>query len=166
MKSVENPSGFLFRPDIGTNQSGQRPAGPRKKTERTFFSILGREEAEASAVQEGPEMDARFQAELSSRLDEIHGLGQELLKRQSVETIRAYKEAVKRLLTAFLARGIKVEEQVSGRNILNQKKYTLIKIIDDKLEQLVLGLLQAQVKQIDLLSKLEEIQGLLVDVLH
>jgi hypothetical protein len=63
-------------------------------------------------------------------------------------------------------RGLIVEENVSGRNVLNRKKFALIKVIDEKLERLALGILQTQKDQFDILARVDEINGLLVDLLR
>jgi uncharacterized protein YaaR (DUF327 family) len=49
---------------------------------------------------------------------------------------------------------------------LKRKKFTQVEIIDQKLEQLAAGILSNQKDQLGLLGKIEEINGLLVDLLH
>jgi hypothetical protein len=49
---------------------------------------------------------------------------------------------------------------------LNNKKYTSIQVIDKKLEDLAAMLLRNQGQHIDMLSSLEEIKGLLIDLLQ
>jgi len=58
-----------------------------------------------------------------------------------------------------------VEEQTSGNNILRRKRFTQVRIIDGRLERLVAEVLQNQGKQLDLLEKINEIRGLLVDLI-
>jgi uncharacterized protein YaaR (DUF327 family) len=55
---------------------------------------------------------------------------------------------------------------LSRHNILNQKKYTIIEVIDERLDRLTRQVLASQGQQLDLLADIEEIQGLLVDILH
>ena len=57
------------------------------------------------------------------------------------------------------------EEKYSGSNILRRKKYRLIKIMDKKLEQFVLDFLRNQGQEIDILSRVDEINGLIIDIL-
>ena len=44
------------------------------------------------------------------------------------------------------------------------KRYTLIAVVDRKLEQLAAGILQNQRDKLEILRKVEEIQGMLVDM--
>ena len=59
-----------------------------------------------------------------------------------------------------------VEEHQSGGNILKRKRFTLVRQIDQKVERLVAGILQSQGRQLDILARLEEIDGMLVDLMH
>jgi uncharacterized protein YaaR (DUF327 family) len=45
------------------------------------------------------------------------------------------------------------------------KEYTKIQVIDKKLEDLAAMLLSSQVRQMELVSRLEEIRGLLIDLM-
>jgi uncharacterized protein YaaR (DUF327 family) len=42
----------------------------------------------------------------------------------------------------------------------------LIQVVDQKLEQLAAGILTGQASQLELLARVDEIAGLLVDLLH
>ena len=61
-------------------------------------------------------------------------------------------------------RGIDVEQQQSGADVLKRKRYALIRIIDDKLERLAAAMISNQRNQIELLAKIDEINGLIVDL--
>jgi len=164
MKSVENPSVWFQAPDpkFGPKKSDSK----KNKPSKTFLGALTQELNSSGLAENALAVEEALEKELERRLDEIHTLGQELLKYQSLSTIKAYKEAIKYLVSQFVTRGLEVQEQISGRTILNQKKYSVLKVLDEKLENLVSGLLKHQYKQIEILSKLEEIQGLLINVLH
>ena len=75
-----------------------------------------------------------------------------------------YRDAVKRFLKYALDRMIEVKEQISGVNVLKRKRFTVIKVIDQKLESLVWAVLQGQEAQMDILDRVDEINGLVVDV--
>jgi len=99
-------------------------------------------------------------------LDGIHQLGEELLKRRTMHALRAYREAVKRFLRQVVGDGLGIREQESGSSIATRKRYTIITVVNDRLERLVHGLMQSQEAQFSLLDRVEEIQGLLVDLTH
>ncbi len=167
MKPVDNQGLPFVRSDLVANEK-QKSEKKKKLPTSSFFSLLGKSEENGDIDNSAAllQKEADREAEIGKQLDEIHSLGQQLTKRQSMETIKAYKAAVKKLLMDYLNNGMELEEQISSRNILQQKKYLILRVIDEKLEKLVVGVLQTQVKQIDLLTKLEELQGLLVDLLH
>ena len=165
MKSIENPGGFVFRPDLKPPvPPPQRKAGG--KTGGSGFLSLFRSSEEAEAGSAGGGDASLDPVVLEAQVDRIHELGQNLLKMQTLEQVRAYKSAVRALLDHFVKNGLSAEELVSNRSVMNQKKYTIVKVVDEKLEKLVTGILQSQVKQLDILARLEEIQGLLVDLVH
>ncbi|HOT62333.1 MAG TPA: DUF327 family protein [Treponemataceae bacterium] len=103
---------------------------------------------------------------LSALLDEVHSAGDVLKERQTPETIMAYKSAVRTFVRFVVDRAFTVTETTSGGNVLKRKKFTQVEIIDQKLEQLAAGILSNQKDQLGLLGKIEEINGLLVDLLH
>jgi uncharacterized protein YaaR (DUF327 family) len=102
---------------------------------------------------------------LGELLDEVHESGEILLESQSLENIKRYRRAVRSFLDYVVGKMLDVEEQTSGSNILRRKRFTQVKIIDGRLERLVADVLQNQGKQLDLLEKINEIRGLLVDLI-
>ena len=103
---------------------------------------------------------------LEELLDGIHEEGDKLKSDPSLDNIKAYKDAVRKFIALVIKKGYYLEENISGINILKRKKLTLIKILDQKLEKLAAGILSNQKDQMDLLRRLEEINGLLFDLLH
>ena len=102
---------------------------------------------------------------LEEVLDAVHELGEKVKKEPRRTSVLAYKRAVKRLVSIAIERGLAVEEQTSSPNILKQKRFTLIKIIDEKLDRLVSGVLINQRETLDVLGRIDEINGLLVDLI-
>ena len=92
-------------------------------------------------------------------------MGEKVKKEPRRTSVLAYKRAVKRLVSIAIERGLAVEEQTSSPNILKQKRFTLIKIIDEKLDRLVSGVLINQRETLDVLGRIDEINGLLVDLI-
>jgi len=103
---------------------------------------------------------------LRTLLDDIHAAGEELKEKSLNEQIKRYKTAVRNFLHYVVENGYNVQEQTSGTNILKRKKFTLVQVIDKKLEQLAAGILAGQSTQLDLLARLDEISGLLVNLLR
>ena len=102
---------------------------------------------------------------LEGLLDDVHSTGDLLKEKQLPDNIVAYKSAVRSFMKYVVDRSFAVTERTSGGNILKRKKFTQVQIIDQKLEQLAAGILSNQRDQLGLLGKIEEINGLLVDLL-
>ncbi len=98
-------------------------------------------------------------------LDKILQAGEKLKENPTNTNISEYKNAVRGFIRLIVKDGIGVEENLSGKNILKRKRFTLIKIIDQKLERLAAEVLKMQREQIDILGKTEEIYGLLIDLM-
>jgi uncharacterized protein YaaR (DUF327 family) len=103
---------------------------------------------------------------LEALLDNVHTQGERLKECPTLASIREYKSSIKNFLTYVVDHMLKVEEKSSGFNILKRKRYTLIKVIDKKLEDLTLEVLRGQTEQLGILRKVEEINGLVVDLLR
>ncbi len=57
--------------------------------------------------------------------------------------------------------------QVSGiknPKTMQQKKYVIIRIVDDRLESLASHVLKGQADQLEILRRIDEIHGMLVDL--
>jgi len=99
-------------------------------------------------------------------LDQVHTAGEELKEKPFHDQILRYKEAVRNFIKYVVDNTYSVEEKMSGTNILKRKKFTIIQVIDKKLDQLAAGILAGQANQIQILSKLDEIKGLLINLLQ
>ena len=71
---------------------------------------------------------------------------------------------MKAFITYAVQHSIAVEETTSGANILKRKRFTLVKVIDEKLEALAASVLAAQKEQLAILAQIDEINGLLVNL--
>jgi uncharacterized protein len=101
---------------------------------------------------------------LRELLDGVHESGEELKARAVPDTIKRYKTAVRAFLHYIVENGYTAEERISGTNILKRKKFTLLQVVDRKLEQLAAGILAGQSSQLEILAKVDEINGMLVDL--
>jgi uncharacterized protein YaaR (DUF327 family) len=103
---------------------------------------------------------------LERMLDDIYKEGDTLKKAPTFARIKSYRGCVKRFLQYITKHMLQVEEKVSGINILKRKRFTLITIIDQKLENLAAEVLSNQSEQLSILKKVDEINGLLVDLIR
>lgn len=162
MARIESDGISGFRRELRSTRGGEkRPEKTADRFETLFERSIEQQE------QLPPHTGARVDLEaVHEQLDQIHRLGERLSKEQTWSVLQEYREAVRAFLRSVAAGATDVEEHVSGTNILNRKRFTLIRTVDQKLERLAAGMLQTQQSQIELLRRVEEIQGLLVDLFH
>jgi len=102
---------------------------------------------------------------LEELLDEIHEVGDQLKGSANMLNIKKYRNAVKAFLEFVVNTMFRVEKKVSGVNVLKKKRLTLIRTVDRRLESLVAAILSGQAEQLDILSRVDEINGLIVDII-
>lgn len=104
---------------------------------------------------------------LEDLLDDIHESGDLLKDVPSLQNVKIYKGAVSKFLR-FIVKNSLETETTAGSNfnpLKKQKKYTIIRIVDEKLERLAAGVLQNQSDKLNILDKIEEINGLIINLL-
>jgi len=103
---------------------------------------------------------------LHELLDEVHNAGDALSNRPFPPEIAAYKEAVRNFVHYVVEHSFDTEKQKSRIDLVKQQKFTLVKVIDSKLEGMASAILRDQISQLQILEKLEEIKGLLIDLMQ
>lgn len=105
--------------------------------------------------------------QLEDLLDEIHESGEELKELPTLENIKKYRQAVSNFMKYIVKNTLDTDTAVSGRfnPLKKQKRYTIIRVVNENLEQLAAGVLQNQLDQLKILEKIDEINGLLVNLL-
>lgn len=98
--------------------------------------------------------------------DAVHAAGQRLLDRRTYSAAQAYRQAVQQFLRKVLPEANAVQISESGYGILSRKRYYVLTEINRSVDRLLRGLQQSQTEQLDILRRLEEIQGLLIDLIH
>jgi len=100
--------------------------------------------------------------EFDRLVDEITKQGKKFSKNPTIALLKTYKSMIKEFLQYATDNMFRVEHYTGGR--LKQKIYTVTKIIDKKLSALTKLILSQQEHNINLLSTLDEIRGLLIDL--
>ena len=139
--------------------------GPKKAK---FSSILENEvKSEATETREIRDLPPS-QENLELLLDDVHNSGDILKQRPFPEEIKQYKKAVRNFLHYIIENGYAVEKHISpNTNVLKPKKiHTIVQVVDQKLEQLAAGILSGQLTQLNILARVDEINGILVDLLQ
>lgn len=130
-----------------------------------FRSVLGKAVEEAKAGEAGLGTEGFSQASLETLLDEVHESGDRLKENPSVDLVQAYKKAVRDFVHHVVERSFAVERKTSGRNVLKRNAYFRVSVIDESLEKLAAEILRNQRDNLDILRRVDEINGMLVDLL-
>ena len=184
MAKVDNTDPAVFMHPAAYSQmktdTKTKNRGIRRKDGVSFFRIF--DDARAKAADELDSVSGMPASEETANLlmDEVRSAGNILKNRPFPDEIMRYKQAVRNFMNYVVKNSYALEHEdgipkflkpgFSGRrgtpDALSQKKYTKIQVIDRKLEDLAAMLLASQVSQLEMISRLEEISGLLVDLLQ
>lgn len=122
--------------------------------------------AQVDSALSAPSLPASIDAPTEELFDQVHQAGQRLLNERTYSAVQAYREAVQRFLRKVMPDANQVHVQESGFSVMSRKRYYLLTEVNRSVDRLVSGLLRTQREQIDILRRLEEIQGMLVDLVH
>ncbi|MDR0501689.1 MAG: YaaR family protein [Treponema sp.] len=170
-----------------SEQPRQADAADYKKTgigrirQKSAFSRLVDDFRGKTADELGPLSDLPVSEETVNLLmDEVRSSGDALQSRPFAEEITRYKQAVRGFMNYIVKNAYSLEHEDGIPNFLKPgfkgkrgtaesrdgKRYTKIQVIDKKLEDLAAMLLSSQLQKLELVSRLEEIRGLLIDLLQ
>ena len=108
--------------------------------------------------------DERRRQLLQELLEEVDRRGRDLVENRTVESLFAYKNMVKSFIEEAVDFGLKVAEKRGYGRAGRTKILRSVENIDEKLLQLADLVLQKESKHINILSKVGEIKGLLVNL--
>ncbi|MEL3908000.1 MAG: DUF327 family protein [Treponemataceae bacterium] len=97
--------------------------------------------------------------------DEVFSKGDTLRKKITLETIKDYKKAVSDFLAYFVSHAYDFKQTPEVRISYRQPKSSTIRLINEKLEKFATELFTNQLKQLDILERVDEIKGLIIDLL-
>jgi uncharacterized protein YaaR (DUF327 family) len=100
--------------------------------------------------------------EFDTLVRQIHEVGERFGRNPTIALLKQYKSMIRDFLAHVTDNMYRVEKHTGGR--LRQKIYTVAKIIDQKLESITELVISQQAGHIDLLSTLDEIRGMLIDL--
>lgn len=166
--NINNPA-FLGSNSALLRQNSQIPKKEAKNQKIRKFKDLIKEQI--SFLNETDNANATEMENLSKEeiiiilRDKVHSTGDDLAEHVSPENIFEYKKAVKNFMNYVVEQAYDVKNIITGGlNPMKQKAWTLIKVIDLKLDKLAGELIYNQLKKIEILARIDEIKGLLIDL--
>lgn len=102
--------------------------------------------------------------QLNNMLNEIIQHGDKLAKRMDIRDMKRYRKLIKEFMNEIVNRSHKF----SRENFLDKRGrhrvYGIIKLVDETLDELALELLKDEKNHMEILAKVDEIRGMLLDI--
>ena len=109
--------------------------------------------------------EQELQQKIGGLMSQIDEQGKKISKKKDIRDMRRYRELIKELLNEVIYRS----HEFSRENFLDRRGrhrvYGIIRLVDKNLDELAEELMKDEQDNISILSKIGEIQGLLLDIL-
>lgn len=105
--------------------------------------------------------------ELSELMDVLFKNGEDMVKDPTMNNLRSYRSSVS-LFFKFVIKESLNFDSIEGRlntKTFERKCYALVSVVDNKIDDIAKNVLGDQRKQFDLLGAVEEINGLIIDLI-
>lgn len=157
---------FQPRKDEGGARKTRRPDEAKRPG---FLDFLKRGEAEpdGTAVRGAGPAGPLSEAELAALLDQVYEAGQDLARNPHPESVVRYKTLVGRFIRVVVDGSVEIAATEGRlRKDMKKPKYALLHVVDEKLDKLGAYVLQNQKDHLEILRRVDELHGLLVDLRH
>lgn len=169
-KNKKTGSGFLG--DTGVGKSGHSTANITQSTNTTFKNKVisqNKDIAQDFSVNIMQANGTINESALEELQDVIHTTGDLLIAKPGYNTVLDYKNAVKTLLKSVLPylhnkENVLAPKRVGGK--LRNRNFTLINRVNEKLDVVLKLVMSTQANQMRIMKELDEIKGLLVNLLQ
>jgi len=136
------------------NKTVQRSDTPARQTQsRTFGDFMQFQE------------EGRSLEDLQRKLEDISMQGERLLRSMTIRELMLYRNMVKGFLEDTVRRGVKLKETRGWDKRGRGKRYKILEEVDELLLAMGEELLQSEEGRLELLEKVGEIRGLLINLL-
>ena len=102
--------------------------------------------------------------DIETLLEDIDNAGEELKRTTTWSNAERYKNLVSKFLRAALKKTTTIENNESVLPNVVRKRYSLIRAIDEQLQELVHAFIQDAANNLIILEKIGQIHGLIVDL--
>lgn len=108
--------------------------------------------------------EQELQHRLNLMLEEITGQGKRLKKHMDVRDMRKYRTLIKGFMNEIINRSHKFTRENFLDRRGRHRVYGIVKLIDENLDELAKELIKDEKDTLLILSKIDEIRGLLLDI--
>ena len=109
--------------------------------------------------------DADLQAKVDAMLKDITFQGNRLAEHMDIRDMKRYRGLIKDFLNEVVYRSHKFSRENFLDHRGRHRVYGIIRLIDENLDELAQELVEDEKNQIDILGRIGEIEGLLLDIL-
>ena len=113
----------------------------------------------ASNIQE-----SELQEKLTSLMSEITAQGERIGKKKDIRDMKKYRSLIKEFMNEVVNRS----HEFSRENFLDKRGrhrvYGIVRLVDENLDKLAEALVADEIDHIEILSRIDEIRGLLLDI--
>ncbi len=109
--------------------------------------------------------DADLQEKLTNLLNDITTQGKLLSEHMDIRDMKRYRGLVKDFLNEVVNRSHKFPRENFLDRRGRHRVYGMIKLVDEQMDELATALVQDEKDHIDILNKVDEIRGLLLDII-
>lgn len=109
--------------------------------------------------------ESNLQAKLTSLMEDINVQGEHLAKHMDIRDMKKYRKTIKEFLNEVVYRS----HSFSRENFLDRRGrhrvYGIVRLIDENLDKLAEALMAEEKSHLEILERVDEIRGLLLDIL-
>lgn len=127
--------------------------------------VLGGLMGNAFREQMGHHLKEEYKKRIGSLLDELAGLADTITGRNDISLFEKYRARLKELLTEVVKNAYILSPEYVTDKDGRQRVYATISVIDGKLDSLAKEILSENSGKLDFLSRVDEIRGLIMDML-
>lgn len=152
---------YILRQTLRTDEQNKTKKNERteKTAKKGFLSFFNLDFT--SGVHDAPPVGTT-----ETLLDLVHSSGDALKKNPLPDEIKNYKEAVRNFIRHVIDNGLELRQDTGVYARGKKKMYQHITIIDSKLESLASAIMAGQLTNIKLVERIDEIRGLIINLLQ
>ncbi|MDV6378949.1 YaaR family protein [Sporosarcina sp. GW1-11] len=137
----------------------------RTRIDKVPLDPLRQQSGNARFGQMVEQQGARLQGEQITRLfGDISTVGDQLARSRNLRDMAKYKMLIKRFLKEVVESGIELKQSHTWNQFGDGRRLKIVQTIDEKLIELTEALVDEEQSSIDLLAKIGEIKGLLINL--
>lgn len=108
--------------------------------------------------------ERELQDKLNGLMEEINSQGEKIAKHMDIKDMKKYRSLVKDFLNEVVSRS----HEFSRENFLDRRGrhrvYGIVRLVDQNLDDLATALMKDEKDHLEILEKIDEIKGLLLDI--